>query len=120
MWTETKALLDQDDEPSYAAMGDDWRALRGGPPPGAADPTEVGVLNFADIVANPAPLQRDPVGPVGDLTAAEWISRHVALSSVPDGAMPFGGAARSAAVRWSVAPAARYFPRPSSVLATAR
>ncbi len=79
MWTETKALLDQDNEPLYAAICDDWRSLGGGPPPGAGDPAEVGRL-MADIVAHPAPALRYPIGPVGDMTAAEWISRHLARS----------------------------------------
>lgn len=77
MWTHTPALLEQDDEPSYAAICDNWRSLGGEPPPGAADPAEVAAL-IADIVADPDPALRYPIGPVGDMTAAEWISRHLA------------------------------------------
>lgn len=79
IWEKTKTLFDQDSEPSYAAISEDWRSLGGEPPPGAADPHNVGVL-VADIMENPDPAQRYPIGPVADMTAAEWIARHVANS----------------------------------------
>ena len=69
------SALESDVEPAYAAICEDWRSLGGAPPPGAADPTEVGAL-IGDILADPNPAMR--IGPVAGMTAAgEWIKRHL-------------------------------------------
>ena len=60
----------------YEAQLNAWLALEGKAPPDAADPAEVGRL-IADILADPSPTLRYPVGPVAGMTAAEWIERHL-------------------------------------------
>jgi NAD(P)-dependent dehydrogenase (short-subunit alcohol dehydrogenase family) len=79
LWGTAKALPEQDVEPSYEAICEEWRSLGGKPPPGTADPAAVGVL-IADILANPEPALRYPIGPVAGMSAGEWISRHLARS----------------------------------------
>lgn len=69
-------FLEQDDEPAYATICQEWQSLGGAPPPGAGDPAEVGAL-VADILVDPSPALRYPVGPVGAMTAAELIERHL-------------------------------------------
>lgn len=66
-----------DEEPAYNAICEEWRSLGGAPPPGAGDPAEIGLL-VADILAHPDPALRYPIGPVGGMTAAELIERHLA------------------------------------------
>lgn len=67
IWEET-GFLEQDVEPVYAEICEDWRSLGGAPPPEAADPAEVADL-IGDILVHPDPALRYPIGAVAGMTA---------------------------------------------------